>query len=266
MGRAVETSPFTTRRGQAPTRWIGRVALRDQVAAARDRVVARRFARSLLVHGDAGSGKTAVLHVLSADALDDGWQVVQGRVGRNGALASWLVPALRGVAAQLSPLEPPQALTGLGDYDLLVAVLGAGASALRADTSVCVVIDDLHQAAPTELAALLRALHRVNQRGLPVLCVAAGDDTILRRAGDAQPDAEMLCVYPRLDPLSPAEVADGLTSLFADAGCEIEDRALARLVALIDGSPTRLQQLGARVSAGRRSGLITLDVVAVAGA
>jgi len=86
--------------------------------------------------------------------------------------------------------------------ELLVATAQA---AKAADTSVAVLIDEVHYLTDDELRGLIVALHRVVQRGLPLILFGAGLAQLAALAGDAKSYAERLFDFPAVAALAPGQ-------------------------------------------------------------
>ena len=87
--------------------------------------------------------------------------------------------------------------------DLLVTI---GEAARERGKAVLIAIDELQYVPEDQLAALIAALHRVSQGGLPVAMAAAGLPQLLGRAGRAKSYAERLFEFVPVDRLD-AEAA-----------------------------------------------------------
>ncbi|MFF1557417.1 ATP-binding protein [Streptomyces sp. NPDC058279] len=172
----------------------------------------------LVVEGEAGAGKTALVREALVEARTLGCRVRYGVADPLGA-----GPALRAVLDCLHPDGPDRAavIALLREADdpgrpggaLLAATdrLVAAVEAWCADGPLLLVLDDLHWADPASLL-VWRRLGRAAGR-LPLLLAAT------RRAVPRRPEVERLCAEPgarvlRLGPLSAEESAALLQGLF----------------------------------------------------
>jgi hypothetical protein len=82
--------------------------------------------------------------------------------------------------------------------DLLVEV---GALAQERGRGVVLLLDEVQFLHPAEFGPFVVGLHRINQKGLPLTCVAAGLPSLPALAGEAKSYAERLFTYPTIDRL-----------------------------------------------------------------
>ncbi|MFE9846349.1 BTAD domain-containing putative transcriptional regulator [Streptomyces goshikiensis] len=172
----------------APAPFVGREAELALLAGAADRARAAGPGVAL-VSGEAGLGKSALLHRLRDRLRSEGWLVAVGRnADAEGAPAAWAwaealrtvaaaVPPGPGAAAAVAPLlsdadEPSRAAgdTAGGRFRMHRAVWQWLAEAAR-ERPVCVVLDDLHWADGETLALLAGAGEPPS--GTPLLVVGA---------------------------------------------------------------------------------------------
>ena len=88
--------------------------------------------------------------------------------------------------------------------DLLVAL---GAAADERGRGVLFLLDEVQFLHPAEFGPFVVGLHRINQKALPLTCVAAGLPSLPALAGEAKSYAERLFTYPAIDRLD-REAAD----------------------------------------------------------
>lgn len=91
------------------------------------------------------------------------------------------------------------------------------------------------------------ALHRVSQRGFPVVFAGAGLPQVARLAGNAKSYAERLFQYPAIGALSPNDAALAIRKPVEDEGAAIAEDALDLIVERTRGYPFFLQEWGAAV-------------------
>ena len=221
----------------------------------------RRSTAFVTVVGDAGTGKTRLVHELGA-RLGDGALVVTGRCLPYGeGVTFW---PLRGLVEQLtggggSPAEVARVLAGEPDAavvaDRLTRAFGAG-EAGTSDTAeifwatrrlfeaaarerlLVVVLEDLHWAEPTFLE-LVESVALQPTSG-PVLVLAVTRPELLEDRPDwlAAAAAHVVVPLPPLDDAAMAALADEL----ARPGV-LAPEARARLVRAAGGNPLYLEQL-----------------------
>ena len=293
-------NPFSPGAGSPPPELAGRDALIERAAVALDRIRDRRAARSIILYGLRGVGKTVLLGKIRRDAEARGLVTVAIESPEERSLPALLVSALRLALIKLSrteaakqgvkralraiagfaklkakfgdlevalDLEPEPGLADSGDLDLdLAELLGAvGEAAAERETAIVLFIDELQYVPETQLAALIGALHAVNQRQLPVTMVGAGLPQLLGASGRAKSYAERLFEFVSIDRLDPDAAANALQRPIEREGAAIEPDAIAEIVAQTLGYPYFLQEWGKHSWAVADASPITLADVRQAG-
>lgn len=95
--------------------------------------------------------------------------------------------------------EPGVADSGMLEVDLTSLFEAIGVEAAQAGTAYAILIDDMHSVEAQQLSALIGALHRIAQRGLPVVLIGAGSQILRRRIGNTKPYAERMFEFVDLD-------------------------------------------------------------------
>ncbi|MDT7532961.1 ATP-binding protein [Sphingobium sp. SA2] len=272
-------NPFAPGAGTPPPELAGRDDLLERAAVALARVRGGRAARSVILYGLRGVGKTVLLATMWNAAEDEGMVVVSIEAPENRSLPGILVPALRasllrldrikrataGVTRALKALagfaklklryddlevaldfEPEPGLADSGDLDadladLLVAV---GEAARERETAVVLAIDELQYVPELQLAALISALHRASQRQLPITMIAAGLPQLLGQMGNAKSYAERLFEFVPIGALDAPAATDALRLPIEREGEAIDEGAIAAIIADTEGYPYFLQEWG----------------------
>jgi hypothetical protein len=227
-----------------------------------------------------GVGKTVLLDRIREEAEGAGFQTLRIEAPERRSLPAILAPELRRALLRLSrseraadlarrglralagfaralkvkyqdievgiDAEPEAGLADNGDLELdLQALLeAAGQAAQAAETALVLFIDELQYVAENELAALITALHRTAQRGLPVVLVGAGLPQLRGRTGRAKSYAERLFEFPEVGPLSAAAARVAIVKPAEDEGIHVDDAALAKILQATCGYPYFLQEWG----------------------
>ena len=292
-------NPFHPGAGSPPPELAGREELLERASVALDRIRAGRGARSVILYGLRGVGKTVLLTTIWNRAEAEGIIVVALEAPENRSLPGILVPALRasllrldrikrattGVTRALRALagfaklkvrysdlefaldiEPEPGLADSGDLDadladLLVAI---GHAARERGTVVALAIDELQYVPEAQLAALIAALHRAGQQQLPITMIGAGLPQLLGQMGDAKSYAERLFEFVPVGPLDPVSATAALRLPVAREGEEIDDQAVAAILADTQGYPYFLQEWGKHSWAVADASPITAANVAAA--
>lgn len=214
----------------------GRDELRERVRVAIQRTRLGRPAKSIIMVGLRGIGKTVLLNQMFMEAAAADIRAIYIEAHENRSLPAILAPQLRMSLLRLSRLEAAKdsavrglkALTGFAnglkvkfgdieqgnDYDLepgladngdlesdlTTLLVEIGRAARSAKTALVIFIDELQFVKEEELAALITALHRVSQFGLPVMLIGTGLPQLRGQAGNAKSYAERLFDYPVIGP------------------------------------------------------------------
>ena len=93
--------------------------------------------------------------------------------------------------------------------DLPDLFLAVGEAAAARKTAIALIIDEIQYLSEKDLALLIAAVHRVNQKTLPILLVGAGLPQVLAKMGDAKSYAERLFEFPRVAALSEVDARVG---------------------------------------------------------
>jgi len=274
------TNPFAPGAGTQPPELVGRDELLETVRVAIERIRRGLPAKSLLMVGLRGVGKTVLLDRIREDAEAKGIQTLRVEAPENRSLPAILAPQLRqsllrlardqqakdlaqralralaGFAKSLKikyqdievglDFDPEPGLADNGDleHDLQALLEASGAAAQKAGTALVMFIDELQYVGEEELAALITALHRTAQRRLPVVLVGAGLPQLRGRTGRAKSYAERLFDFPEIGPLSPDAAKLAISKPARGEGVDVTPGALNRIVNETRGYPYFVQEWG----------------------
>lgn len=277
------TNPYAPGAGAPPPELAGRDELRETVRIATARVRLGRHAKSVLMVGLRGVGKTVLLDRLRDDAEAAGMHTLRIEAPEGRSLPAILAPQLRQALLKLSrseqakafaeralralagfagalkvkyqdievglDFEPEPGLADNGDleHDLQELLEATGVAARQAGTALILFVDELQYVEEEQLACLITALHRTAQRQLPVMLVGAGLPQLPGRMGRAKSYAERLFDFPYLGPLPPDAARAALAKPAAAEGVAFEPAALDLLVQETQGYPYFLQEWGKHV-------------------
>ena len=294
------SNPYAPGAGSPPPELAGRDELRSAVSVALKRLRIGRPAKSVLLVGLRGVGKTVLLDRMRLDADAGGMTTFWVEAPENRSLPAILAPQLRAALLKLSRNErakelATRALRGLAGFaralkvryqdievaldfdpepgladngdleqDLQALLEVAGLAAREAATALVLFIDELQYVEEDELASLITALHRTVQRSLPVVLVGAGLPQLRARMGRAKYYAERLFDFPDVGPLPPEASRHAIEKPARDEGVEITSDALDRIVAETQGYPYFLQEWGKHAWDAAAESPINLDDVATA--
>jgi hypothetical protein len=290
-------NPYAPGAGTPPPELAGRDDLLEAVRVALQRVRKGMAARSLLMVGLRGVGKTVLLDRMRQDAEADGIQTVNVEAPEGRSLPALLAPQLRLALLRLSrneqakdlaqralrglagfakglkvrfgdievglDLDPEPGLADNGDleHDLQALLEVAGEAARKAGTALAIFVDELQYVEESQLAALVTALHRTAQRRLPVVLVGAGLPQLRGQMGNAKSYAERMFDFPEIGPLPEEFARAAIVKPARDQGVEFEPAALDALVRTTQGYPYFLQTWGKHAwDAAEKSPITLADV------
>jgi hypothetical protein len=131
--------------------------------------------------------------------------------------------------------EPGLADSGDLQHDLpdLFTLVGEGVKA--AGKGWVLLIDEVQYLSEDDLSALIVAMHRMAQRGLPVVMVGAGLPQVAKLAGEAKSYAARLFQYPAVGALNEESAKLAVRKPVEEEGEAIEDAALDAIFARTKG-------------------------------
>lgn len=274
------TNPYSPGAGTPPPELAGRDDLLERAAIALDRVRAGRSARSLILWGLRGVGKTVLLNQIRLDAEARGFISARIEAPEGKSLPASLAPALRAALLRLNRLEAVRsraadamaALAGFvgalrlryGDIEASIDVAGqrgladsgdleldlsdlmgaVGEAAQARNTALVLYIDELQYVPEDQLGALITAFHNASQQGLPVTMVAAGLPQLVGRSGRAKSYAERLFEFAEIGKLDSAAATRALVAPALEHGVDYASGAIETILTQTQGYPYFLQEWG----------------------
>lgn len=273
-------NPYNPGAGRPPPALVGRGRELETFDIAVQRLTLGRSAKSQLLTGLRGTGKTVLLRELGRIADHHDWVhekieatedlafvevisiLVSGALLRLrvhdrirdrairalGALTAFRVahrvPDI-GIDVDLG-VEPAvgRADTGILAEDLAELFIEIGEVARAADLGVLLTIDELQYVSQANLAALIVGLHRVSQEQLPLMVAGAGLPTLPGLVGEAKPYAERLFDFHEINSLTPDDARLALSHPAEAEGVAWSDAALESVLELTRGYPYFLQEFG----------------------
>ena len=273
-------NPFAPGAGTPPPELAGRDALLESVRIAAERTRRLLAARSVLLLGLRGVGKTVLLDRVHDEAQRAGLATVMIEATDRSALPALLAAELHGVLLRMSrqqrirdvasralrvlagfvsalkvkygdvelgieaPVEPGVADSGDLELDLVALFEALGAAASASGTALIVIVDEMQYVPETELAALSAALHRAAQRRLPILLAAAGLPQLRAQVAEAKTYAERLFEFREVGPLDAKASAEAIAKPIRAHDADIAPDALQTIVDETQGYPYFLQEWG----------------------
>ena len=271
-------NPFAPGAGSQPPELAGRDDIVKDAITALKRNMIGRHARSQMLLGLRGTGKTVLLNTIENAAEDEGYFTSAIEAPEDKPLAELLYPRMQQALRKLSLVESAKAKTheamkalrsfasafkvqigdvslsvdpepGVADsgnleYDLSDMFVAIGRASQAAGKGWCLLIDEVQYLNSAELAALIVAVHKINQKQLPVIFFGAGLPQLAGLSGDAKSYAERLFSYPKVGPLDEAAAFQAVEGPIKDEGEEIHPKALGEIIRITEGYPYFLQEWG----------------------
>jgi hypothetical protein len=274
------TNPYAPGAGTPPPELAGRQGLIESASIALDRIRQRLSARSLVMYGLRGVGKTVLLNQIRLNAEAAGTICVPIEAPESRSLPAILLPSLRSSLIRLSrtqaakagvkrifgalasfakafkvkyediefsvDLEPIEGIADSGDleHDLAELIQMLGEVAREQNTVIALFIDELQYVEEYHLAALITSLHRANQSQLPVTLFAAGLPQLLGQLGKAKSYAERLFDFQPIGPLTPEHAREAIVIPAKKQHVDFDDVAVEEILRATGCYPYFLQAWG----------------------
>ena len=271
-------NPFSPGAGAPPPELVGRDPLLEQARILLGRVKQKRPEKSLLLTGLRGVGKTVLLNEIERMAKRDGYQSILIEAHEEKPLAELIFPALRSLLYDLDrvagagdkvkrglavlrsfigsirltvsdvalglDIEPAKGTADSGDLEIYLPNLfvAVAEAAEERKTAVAILVDEIQYLSQKELGALIMAMHKMQQKQLPLVLLAAGLPVLPGMAGESKSYAERLFNFPDIGALSEADAAKALRDPAQAVGVEFQDDALKEVFRLTHGYPYFLQE------------------------
>jgi hypothetical protein len=272
-------NPFAPGAGTQPPELAGRGEILENAKVALGRARLDKPARSKLLLGLRGVGKTVLLNRIAEMAVNEGYLNIILEAPEDRPLTEMLVPHLRSLLFNLSALERSKEIakralgvlrsfasafkvsvgeigfevasaTGQADSgnlqvdlpELFRTVAEAGRTASK---PLSLFLDEAQYLTESDLSALITSVHMMAQRNLPFVMFGAGLPQLAALAGEAKSYAERLFDYPPVGPLQESDAKEAIRSPLLRKSVEIEDDALALIVERTKGYAYFLQEWGA---------------------
>lgn len=294
-------NPYTPNAGAQPLAVRGRDVQMQTFDLLLRRMSVGRTEQSMIITGLRGVGKTVLLGKFRSKAQELNWVVVEREVSKHDDehFRRQMVSAIRTSLFEMSPkarwsdrvlraaavlksfsisVDPAGTLTGGMDVDaaegfadqqdlqadlsdLLVAV---GEAAQDTGRGLVLLFNEVQFLSTKQLEALISALHKTVQRGLPVTMVGAGLPQIAELAGDAKSYSERLFKFPHIGNLEDGDARAALVEPANAEGAGYSNDALDLALEVTSGYPYFIQELGYAVWGVAAGPTITRDDVELA--
>ncbi len=273
-------NPFSPGAGSPPPELAGRDEILQQATILLGRVKEKRPEKSIMLTGLRGVGKTVLLNEIEKMAQSMGYSTILVEAHEGKGLALMIAPHVRRLLYELDRLagagnkvrrglavlksfissvkvtvgefelgmdiEPEQGAADSGDLevDLPNLFTAVAEAAEERQSAVAILIDEIQYLNEAELSALIMAMHKMQQRQLPLVLIGAGLPILPGLAGESKSYAERLFNFPDIGPLSESESAEALQDPVKEAGEEFAQAALNKIFHITKGYPYFLQEWG----------------------
>jgi hypothetical protein len=282
-------NPYAPGAGTRPPALTGRDREIEAFEVLIDRLKDGRAGQSMIITGLRGVGKTVLLNAFEDITVDRGWLAVQREFDEQTSLPAVVARAAQRILVDLKPSRKVaqkirNSFTGLGTFslkdpggwelsytppsnahadalgeDFVDLLLALGQAAEERDRGVVFLLDEVQFVPAGEFGAFVVGLHRLNQKALPVTCIATGLPSVPALAGEAKSYAERLFEYPRIDRLSETDAIAALRGPAWSRNVTFDEKALGYVYQQTEGYPYFLQQYGKFAWDVASDGLITLE-------
>jgi AAA+ ATPase superfamily predicted ATPase len=271
-------NPFAPGAGSQPPELAGRDEIISDADVALQRVLLGRHNKSQILLGLRGTGKTVLLNKIEELAESHHHLTSFIEAPDNRRLADMLYPKLQQVLRKLSMVEAAKqtahnamrvlrafagafristgdvslsvdplagfADSGVLEYDLGELFISVGEAARSAEKGWTLLIDELQYLEAKDLSALIVAIHRVNQKRLPIIFFGAGLPQIAALTGNAKSYAERLFSFPPVGPLNKSAATSAIEQPILAEGETITKAAIELICEKTEGYPYYLQEWG----------------------
>ena len=274
------TNPYAPGAGTPPPELVGRDVVLEDAEIALHRLRNGLAAKSLLMVGLRGVGKTVLLNQMLLDADGRGYECVWIEAPEDRSLPATLAGPLNSALIRLSrsaaaarlarkarrslagfvramkvsyedigfsiDLDGEEGVADSGDLDTdLPSLLAVAGEAARArGTVLALFIDELQYVEERQLGALITALHRAAQRRLPVALIGSGLPQLVGQVGSARSYAERMFSFPEIGPLAGDAARRALEAPAGRLGVTYSEEALDDILRITEGYPYFLQEWG----------------------
>jgi AAA ATPase domain len=273
-------NPFAPGAGSPPPELSGRDALLERARIALLRLKEGRHAKSLILLGLRGVGKTVLLNRIKIIAEQEGFLTASIESTENKRLPLLLIPQMRRILFSLDTgqqvnstvkkalgvlrsfigsvklkvddiefgldvqAQKGEADSGDLEADLASLFVATGEAAKAKGKAVLLLIDEIQYLNETDLSALIIAVHQISQQQLPLVLIGAGLPQLAGLAGNSKSYAERLFDFTDVGALAEADAAAAIREPIDREGIKINADALAKIVEVTRGYPYFLQAWG----------------------
>ena len=271
-------NPYTPGAGTPPPELAGRESILKKAEATIRRTKKGKAAKSSIMLGLRGVGKTVLLNRIDQIAETLGCRTAIFEAEPNRTLPELLTQQLNRLLLKLDRRKrvsdevqkafgllrgfasafkvkygefevglSDEMMTGDLTIDLTDLIVAIGEAAKSRKTVAVIIIDEVQYVLERDLRPLIMSLHKISQRQLPLLFFGAGLPQLAKLAGDAKSYAERLFDYPEIDRLDKKSARAALVEPAKRESVAYEDDALDVILMETDCYPFFLQVWGSHI-------------------
>ena len=293
MGVLLSKNPYSPGAGLRPAVLVGRDSELQNWSVALQRLEEARAAKSVVLHGLRGEGRTVLLGEFHRMAEERDWITVIIEANTvsplRHTLARALYPAVRELVRPSAGDKLTKALATFKAFSVKVDIAGAwsfgldvaaepgrgDSGQLEADLSevirdlseaaqeqsrgLAILIDEAQDLTRDELKALCAICHQSGQNRWPLLVALAGLPSLPRALSKANSFAEHLFSYWEIGQLQPGAARQALTRPAAGEGVAWDEDAVRYAMAETRGHPYLLQAYGQATWDAAEGATLTYD-------
>jgi hypothetical protein len=266
-------NPYTPNAGSRPPELAGRDEQLEQFRILVGRLKSGHTEQSIIAKGLRGVGKTVLLNAFEDMAESEGFLTYYHELTGESSLveelardaeralgmlrlSEKLAQKVRDGLAHLKTIritgpegigievDLRKATEGTVTADLTDLFLELGAAAKERGRGVVFFLDEVQFVDEMHYRALISALHRCNQKRLPISAAAAGLPQIPRLTGEARSYAERLFDFPTIGDLDPGAAGAALVEPARVHGVTYASDAVELALDWTQGYPFYIQQIG----------------------
>ena len=273
-------NPFSPGAGSPPPELVGRDHIIEQTRILLERIKNKRSEKSILLTGLRGVGKTVLLNEMEQMAIDKGYGTIFIEAHEGKCLSEVLPPRIRNLLYKLNRLagaenrvrrglavlksfagaiklslgeielgldispEKGTADSGHLEMDLTDLFIAVAEAAEDKHTPIAILIDEIQFFKKTDIAALIMAMHKMQQKQLPLILLAAGLPTLHGLAGEAKSYSERLFNFIQVGPLTCPDIEKAIQVPMNREGIKFETRAVGEIASQTHGYPYFIQEWG----------------------
>jgi len=273
-------NPFSPGAGSPPPELVGRDNILDKVRILLGRIKYGKAEKGLMLIGLRGVGKTVLLNEIDKIANEEDYHTIFLEAHEGKSFAALLAPHLRTLLFRLDTkakvkekirrglrvlkgfanclkikyenfeigldIDPELGEADSGDLeiDLPNLFIVVAEAAKECGQYMALLIDEIQYLSEKELSSLIMAMHRMQQRQLPFILMAAGLPILTRLAGESKSYAERLFEFPEIGQLGQADAAKALQEPVRKEGIHFEETAIDEITRLTQGYPYFIQEWG----------------------